>query len=254
MGQLDGKVAIVTGGGAGIGRAAVLRFADEGARVVVNDRIAARVDETVALVRDQGGQAVGMTADVTDSDAVASLVDLAAEQFGALDVMFANAGTGLSQGPIATVGDGGWNKDVSLNLTSMFYCVRESLRVMVPAGRGSIVCTSSASAVRAVPGTGAYASAKAAVLALVRSAAIESGPNGVRVNAIIPGTVATDALLGWAQADSETLSHQEAATPLGRMGRPEELAAAALWLAGDESSFVTGTSILVDGGSSAGRG
>lgn len=253
MGQLDGKIAIVTGGGAGIGQATVLRFVAEGARVVVNDRQEARVEQTLELIRQVGGVAEGLAGDVTDSATVAQLVDLAVERFGRLDVMFSNAGTGLAQGALIDLEDRSFQKDLQLNLAAMFYCLRESLRVMLPAGQGSIICTSSASAVRAVPATGAYASAKAGVLALVRSGAVEAGPSGVRVNAIVPGAIATEALLSWFPKDEGAKSGMSEGVPLGRMGRPKEIAAAALWLASDDSSFVTGTSLLVDGGAAAGR-
>jgi NAD(P)-dependent dehydrogenase (short-subunit alcohol dehydrogenase family) len=252
--RLAGRVAIVTGGGAGIGRAAALLFATEGASVVVNDRKAERVEETVGLIRSTQGTASGHAGDVTDPAVVDELVGATVERYGSLDVLFSNAGTGLAQGPLLDISDKGWEKDIQLNLTSMFYSVRAALRVMVPARRGSIICTSSGSALRAVPGTAPYATAKAGLLALVRSAAVEHGDSGVRVNAIVPGTVGTEAFLSWVPLGSEGLSGITANIPLGRVARPEEIATAALWLASDESSYVTGIALPVDGGASAGRG
>jgi NAD(P)-dependent dehydrogenase (short-subunit alcohol dehydrogenase family) len=250
--SLAGRVAIVTGGGAGIGRAAALRFAAEGARVLVNDRMRDRVEETVELIRSAGGTATGIAGDVTDSATADDLVTAAVDQHGALDVMFSNAGAGLAQGPLLDISDKGWGKDVQLNLNAMFYCVRAALRVMVPAGRGSIICTSSGSGVRAVPGTGPYGSAKAGLLALVRSAAVEYGDRGVRVNAIVPGTVGTEAFLSWVPAGGDGMERYTQNIPLRRVARPEEVAAAALWLAGDDSSYVTGIALPIDGGAGAG--
>ena len=160
---------------------------------------------------------------MTDPAFVAALVDETVADRGQLDVFHSNAGAGLAQGPLLSIADDGWRADITLNLNAMFFCVREALRVMVPAGRGSIICTSSAAGVGAVPGTGPYGSAKAGILALVRSAAVEYGASGVRVNAVVPGSVQTPAFLEWIGTE-ERLAQYASQIPMGRMARPEDIA------------------------------
>lgn len=249
-GPLTGRTAVVTGGGSGIGRASALRFAADGASVVVNDRAGDRARQTVEMILATGGAACHHTGDVTESSAVEDAVGLAVERYGSLDVMFSNAGAGLAQGPLATIEDGRWRAEIELNLTAMFFCIRSALGVMVPAGRGSIICTSSAAGTGAVPGTGPYGSAKAGILALVRSAAVEYGGTGVRVNAIVPGAVGTPAFRSWIGDDDRLRGYQQQ-IPLGRLARDEDIAAATAWLACDDSSYVTGIALPVDGGTGA---
>ncbi|MBY8863764.1 SDR family oxidoreductase [Nocardia sp. CA2R105] len=250
--QLTGRVALVTGGGSGIGRATALRLAADGSVVVVNDLDAGRAQETTELITRAGGKAEARAGDVTDSALVDTLVDGTWARHGRLDVFHSNAGTGLAHGELTSISDEGWRADVELNLNAMFYCVRAALRVMSAAGGGSIICTSSASALGAVPGTGPYAAAKAAILQLVRSAAVEYGGTGVRVNAVIPGAVKTPAFRRYIGSD-ERLSAYERQIPLGRACVPEDIAAAVAWLASDESACVTGTTLVVDGGLTAKR-
>lgn len=250
-GQLAGRVAVVTGGGSGIGRATAARFAEEGALVVVNDLVAERVAETVAAIRDKGGHAEAQAGDVTDSSFVDALIDDTVAQHGRIDVMFSNAGAGLAPAPLLSISDEGWRADLELNASAMFYCVRAAVRAMSAAGGGSIICTSSAGAIGTVPNTTSYASAKAAILQLVRSAAVEYGSSGVRVNAVLPGTTKTSLFLDY--IGEEGLAHYERQIPLGRACRPEDIANAVLWLAGDEAACVTGISLVVDGGVTAKR-
>jgi NAD(P)-dependent dehydrogenase (short-subunit alcohol dehydrogenase family) len=240
----------VTGSGSGIGRATARRLAAEGAYVIVNDIAPDRAEETVGLIANAGGGASAHPGDVTDPAFVAALVDHAVADHGTLDVFHSNAGAGLAQGPLQSITDDGWRADITLNLNAMFFCVREALRVMVPTGRGAIICTSSAAGVGAVPGTGPYGSAKAGILALVRSAAVEYGPTGVRVNAVVPGSVQTPAFLEWIGSE-ERLQRYASQIPMGRMARPEDIADAVLWLASDEASYITGIALPVDGGATA---
>src|SRR4051812_31117355 len=248
--RLAGRTAVVTGSGSGIGRATARKLAADGAFVVVNDIAAERADETVSLLAAEGGSGRAHAGDVTDPGFVRALVDAAVADRGRLDIFHSNAGAGLAQGPLLSIADDGWRADITLNLNAMFFCVREALRVMVTAGRGSIVCTSSAAGVGAVPGTGPYGSAKAGILALVRSAAVEYGSSGVRINAVVPGAVQTPAFLEWIGSE-ERLARYAGQIPMGRMARPEDIANAVLWLASDESSYITGIALPVDGGATA---
>jgi NAD(P)-dependent dehydrogenase (short-subunit alcohol dehydrogenase family) len=247
---LAGRTAVVTGSGSGIGRATARRLAADGAHVVVNDLAPERADETVSLIVGAGGSAKAQAGDVTDPAFVAALVDTTVNDRGRLDVFHSNAGAGLAQGPLLSIADDGWRADITLNLNAMFFCVREALRVMVPAGRGSIICTSSAAGVGAVRGTGPYGSAKAGILALVRSAAVEYGASGVRVNAVVPGAVETPAFLEYIGTE-ERLAKYASQIPMGRMARPEDIANAVAWLASDDASYITGIALPVDGGGTA---
>jgi NAD(P)-dependent dehydrogenase (short-subunit alcohol dehydrogenase family) len=251
-GRLAGRVAVVTGGGSGIGRATVLTLAREGAAVVVNDKIAERARETAALVARAGGRAIAQAGDVTDSAFVDALVARAVETYGQLDVFHSNAGYAMAQGSMLDITDAGWQADMQLNLAAMFYCIRAAARVMTAARGGSIVCTSSGAGLGAVPGVAPYGSTKAAILQLVRYAATEFGPANIRVNAVIPGAVKTPAFMDYIGSE-ERLRRYEQQIPIGRACRPEDIANAVLFLASDEAACVTGTSLLVDGGVTARR-
>jgi len=251
-GRLAGRVAVVTGGGSGIGRATVLTLAREGAAVVVNDKIAERAEETAALVAQAGGRSVAHPGDVTDSAFVDGLVADALDAYGRLDVLHSNAGFAMAQGSMLDITDEGWQADMQLNLAAMFYCIRAGARVMTAAGGGSIVCTSSGSALGALPGIAPYGSTKAAILQLVRYAALEFGPAGVRVNAVVPGAVKTPAFMGYIGSE-ERLHRYEQQIPIGHACTPADIANAVLFLASDEAACVTGIGLVVDGGVGARR-
>ena len=245
-GRLEGKVAIVTGAGSGIGRATALRFGSEGAAVVVNDIDATAASTTAEDVSRRGGIAVADTGDVTDPAYVESLVAVAVDTHGRLDVMHNNAAYGRP-GTVAQTDDALLDEMLSVNVRSVQNGMRAALRIMVPQGSGSIINTASTAALAHAADRAAYGAGKSAVVALTRSAAVENGRHGIRVNAICPGPVETPAFVRFAP----DLAFYRAQLPMGRLGRPEEIAAVAVFLASDEASYVSGVALLVDGAMSA---
>ena len=244
-GRLAGKVALVTGGGSGIGRAVCTRFAEEGADVVVTSRTA----EHVQAVAEELG-VVGFTLDVGDRDSVAAGVCRVVERFGRIDVLSNNAGIELPHGPgVVDTTDEEWERVMRVNVTGCFRACREALPHM-PSG-GSIVNMASINSFIAWPNDVPYTTSKGAVLQFTRALALEVAPHGIRVNCVCPGiidTPLTDSFLELAD-DAEALRREyEAVSPLNRMGRPREVADCVLFLASDEASFVTGAALVVDGG------
>jgi NAD(P)-dependent dehydrogenase (short-subunit alcohol dehydrogenase family) len=244
-GALDGKSTIVTGAASGIGRAAALAFAEAGARLILADLNVEKGEETAAMVREAGGAARFVRTDVSNEANVRALVAAATAEYGGLDRAFNNAGISADGTLTADVSLERWNHTLQTNLTSMFLCVREELRVMLTGGGGAIVNTSSGLGLVAQEGCVSYAAAKAGVLSLTRCAAIENAKRNIRVNAVLPGVINTGMLDG---APSARLDIMRAKHPIGRLGEPQEVAEAALWLLSDAASFVTGTSMVIDGG------
>jgi NAD(P)-dependent dehydrogenase (short-subunit alcohol dehydrogenase family) len=253
---MDGKVAVVTGAGSGIGRATCVRLAEEGAQVVVTSRTAAHVDETCAEVKGAAGsRPIGLTLDVAHSTAVDEAFAQVAEELSRIDVLVANAGIEIPPdesgvGPnIADTTDEQWQAIQRVNVDGMFYSCRAALRHM-PDG-GSIVTVGSINSFIAWENDGAYTTSKGAVLQLTRSVAVDVAPRGIRVNCICPGVIdtgLTDQFL--AAVDEPDKLHEEYAevAPLGRTGQPREIANCILFLASDEASFVTGAALVADGG------
>jgi NAD(P)-dependent dehydrogenase (short-subunit alcohol dehydrogenase family) len=245
--RLADKIAIVTGAGQGIGRACALRFAAEGAHVVVNDIRTEAADAVVAEIVAAGGRAEPFVADVGSSERVQAMVADTVARHGRLDVMVNNAAS-PAFGRIEDMTDELWRAVFAVTLDATFYGTRAALPAMVAKGGGSIINTASAAGLGGVVGLGAYGAAKAAVLNLTRTAAIEGAARGVRVNAVCPGSIDTPPLRMFLDALPGGRAGFEKQIPVKRIGRPEEIANVALFLASDESSYVTGAMLVADGG------
>jgi NAD(P)-dependent dehydrogenase (short-subunit alcohol dehydrogenase family) len=243
---LEDKVAIVTGAGSGIGAASALRFATEGAAVVVADIRLHKARETVDAIAAAGGQALAVETDVADAGSVAALVDTAVDAFGGLDVLFNNAGT-LRPGTAVELSVEDWDLVMAVNVRSVFLGAKYAVPVMEARGGGSIINTASVSGLHGDGGSVVYSASKAAVINLTRALSTDHARSGIRVNAICPGAIETPPVQRMMQHPGAR-ELNERVHALGRIGRPDEIAAAAVWLASDESSFVTGEALVVDGG------
>jgi NAD(P)-dependent dehydrogenase (short-subunit alcohol dehydrogenase family) len=248
--ELQGRTAIVTGASRGIGRAIAELFAAEGARVTLVSRSPEGLDDTAQAIRAAGGSALVVAADVTAPDTGERVVAATLDEFGSVDVLVNNAGGNTFMAPISDLRPSGWDKAIALNLGSAIRLIQAALPSLVASGHGSIVNVSSVTALRAAPLLGAYGAAKAALVSATQTLAVELGVQPVRVNALVPGWIATD-LTDFLRHDETLEGGVLERVPMGRWGRPEEIAQAALFLAGDRSSFMTGQSLVVDGGLSA---
>ncbi len=251
-GRLEQKRAIVTGAASGIGRASAERLAAEGARVLLAD-IDPKVEAVAEAIRAEGGEALAAVVDVGDEASVEALVARALEEFGGLDACFANAGILSSVAPILDLTREDWEKTFRVNVFGIVACVKYAGRAMVDAGGGSIICTASVAGLRAAAGPAQYSASKAAVIGLVHSAAFQLGGTGVRVNAVCPGIVETGMtrpLFEFARAAGKEHKLGQL-NPLRRAGAPDEIAQMVVFLASDDSSYVNGQAIAVDGGLSA---
>jgi NAD(P)-dependent dehydrogenase (short-subunit alcohol dehydrogenase family) len=246
-GRVDGKAAIVTGAASGIGRATALRLAQEGATVVIGDVDEDGARETERLIVAAGGRALAVTCDVSSERDVAELVDRTVEFAGRLDILHNNAYWAPQNRPAVDTTVDEWNRALAVSLTSVFLGCKYAIPVMAGAGGGSIVNTASTAALTALPRFAAYTAAKGGIVALTRSVALDYGSQGIRCNAVCPGLVqtpATTALL----ADPERRRRYEQKQLLGRFGDPTDIAAAVVYLASDDAAYVTGQTLVVDGG------
>ena len=248
MNELIGKVAIVTGASAGIGRAAAFALAAEGAKVVVADVDVKRGEQVASDINDKGGTAVFLRADVSDDTSVATLVAETVAQFGGLDVAFNNAGIEGTPAPTAECTPENWQRTLAVNLTGVWSCMRHEIPRMLERGGGSIVNMSSVAGLVGFATTPAYTASKHGVVGLTKTAALDYAEQDIRVNAVCPGVIDTEMVERFTGGQPEAEAAMVATEPVGRLGRPEEIADTVVWLCSDRSSFVTGQAIAVDGG------
>lgn len=248
MEQLDGQVAVVTGGSAGIGRATVLAFAHAGAAVVVADRDVERGEAIAAEARTIGAPSLFVATDVSDPAQVGGLIDRVVQELGRIDHAFNNAGIEGEQAPTGESSLENWQRVIGINLTGVWLCMRAELAAMAPQGSGSIVNCSSVAGLVGFPGISAYTASKHGVVGLTRTAALEYATAGIRVNAVCPGVIATEMIDRFTHGDPALTEQMVATEPVGRLGTAEEVAEAVVWLCSGGASFVTGQAIAVDGG------
>jgi len=249
MGRLEGRSALITGAASGIGRATALLFAREGAAVVCLDR-AESVEETAAAIVETGGRAVALAGDAADEAFISGAVDRAVVDFGTLDILYANAGISGDHRPVAELDAAVWAEILRINLIGPFLAAKHAARVMIPRGKGAIICTASVAGIRSGAGPVPYSASKAGVINLVKTMANDLYGTGVRINAICPGIIETGMtrpIYEGARAKG-TEGRIGQLNPLVRGGQPEEIAHAALFLASDDASYVNGQALAVDGG------
>ena len=246
--EYAGKVALVTGGGSGIGRATALKFATVGAKVVVADINEPSAQATAKEITDLGGEAAATAVDVADGAAVKAMVDFAVERFGQLDCAFNNAGIEGEGGSVVDCTEENWARTIAIDLTGVWLCMKHEIPAMLASGGGTIVNTSSVAGLSGTPGLPAYGAAKHGVVGLTKGAAKEFAGRGIRINAVCPGVIETPMVDRLGANMGGTKDAFDKLHPIGRLGQPEEIAEAVIWLCSPASSFVTGHAMALDGG------
>lgn len=246
---LEGKVALVTGGGSGMGRASALEFAAQGARVLVADYVPEGGERTTAVIRDKGGEAVFFQIDVSNPTQVEAMIKKVVDTWGRLDFAHNNAGIEGVLGPTVDCTLENWNRVLATNLTGVWLCMKAEIAQMLKQGGGAIVNTASAAGLQGVEGFTAYCASKHGVVGITKVAAKEYAKSGIRVNAVCPGPIETPMLKRIVDVSRAiTPSSTAGATPIGRAGKPEEVTRVVVWLCTDAASYVTGVAMPVDGG------
>lgn len=247
-GRLKGRVALVTGGSSGIGRACSLLFAREGAKIVVADVIVEDGEDVVRMIKRKDGDAIFIKTDVSKSDDVRAMIDCAISTYGRLDCACNNAGIEGTIAPTADCTEENWNRTIDINLKGMWLCMKYEIPQMLKQGGGAIVNMASVAGLVGFQGLPAYCASKGGVIQLTRTAALEYATKGIRINAICPGVIRTPMVERVTGGRAEAEAQFTALEPVGRMGTPEEIAEAVVWLCSDAASFVTGHPMVVDGG------
>jgi NAD(P)-dependent dehydrogenase (short-subunit alcohol dehydrogenase family) len=243
--RFTGKVAFVTGAASGIGRAVAIAFAQEGAKVAISDRSEDALDRLRSEIETSGANVLALPCDVSASDQVEAAVLRTVERFGRLDCAFNNAGVENKAAPVHEIDLAEWDRILDINLRGTFTCMKHELAQMVRQGSGVVVNTSSGAGIRGVAGGAAYAASKHAIIGLTRSAALDYAAKGIRVNAVLPGNIETPMMDRFTGGDIQKAIDLE---PVGRLGKPEEIAEAVLWMCSDLGGFVTGAATVIDGG------
>jgi NAD(P)-dependent dehydrogenase (short-subunit alcohol dehydrogenase family) len=252
QGSFAGKVAFVTGAASGIGRATAVAFASAGATVVVADVSDQGNRETAGLIEDQGGRVLMVRCDVTSGQEVKAALDQTFDAFGRLDIAFNNAGVEQPVGPAAEVSEDEWDRILDINLRGVFLCMKHEIPLMLRQGGGAIINTSSGAGVTAVKGQAAYTAAKHGVIGLTKAAALDYAQANLRINAVCPGIIDTAMMQRFTGDSAEGRQRVIGQEPVGRMGTPEEIAGAVLWMCSDAAAFVVGHALVIDGGQMAG--
>jgi NAD(P)-dependent dehydrogenase (short-subunit alcohol dehydrogenase family) len=243
--RFTNKVAFITGAASGIGRAAAVAFAAEGARVAILDRSADSLEAVQASLKAAGGEVLAIPCDVSSPDQVEAAIKQLVERFGRLDIAFNNAGIENKAAPVHEIDLAEWDRIIGINLRGTFICMKHELAQMVKQGSGVVVNTSSGAGICGVAGGASYAASKHAIIGLTRSAALDYAKQNIRVNAVLPGNIETPMMDRFTGGDIQKAIELE---PVGRLGKPEEIAEAVLWMASDLGGFVMGAATVIDGG------
>jgi len=244
--RLQNKVAIITGGGTGIGRGIAILFAKEGAKVVVSGRRVEPLDETVTVIKQAGGDAISIQADVSDEAQVKGLVEKTLQHYGSIDILVNNAGVYLPHDSVSATNDD-WEQVMSIDLKGVWFCSKAAIPHMLTKGKGKIINIASIAGLVGFPGSAFYCAAKGAVVNLTREMALDYAKKNINVNTIAPGVIESDMTKPFLNDEQAKKSFLDQ-TPVGRIGKPEDIGYAAVYLASDESDFVTGATLVVDGG------